>query len=134
MLVIADRTALATVEDITLRDLIQARIDALEADGDDAFALAVFVVMQPNDVLSTVEQQLGFALTANHWTDTPYGSPDYTPDFELIEDHGGYYELVYLLGDDGSGVELYVEKHADLHPTLGALCAAYAHQTLDNPD
>jgi hypothetical protein len=126
MRVIADRAAAEALTDPALRTLITQRIDALEAEGDDVSALATFIAIEPGDDLAATEQQLGFPLLANPWTGVRYGEPGFTPAFELAEDHGAWYELVYVLSDDGTGAEVFVANALGVDRQLLAMCAAYA--------
>jgi hypothetical protein len=126
MHVIADRAAAEALADPALRTLITQRLDALEADGDDVSALAVFIAIEPGDDLAAIEQQLGLPLLANRWTGLRFGEPGFTPSFEVAEDHGAWYELVYVLSDDGHGAEVFIPKAPGVDPQLLAMCAAYA--------
>jgi hypothetical protein len=126
MRVIADRATAEALLDPALRSLIAQRIDSLAVEGDDANALAVFIAIEPGDDLAAVDQQLGFPLLANRWTGLRFGEPGFTPSFELAEDHGAWYELVYVLSDDGHGAEVFIAKAPGVDPQLLAMCAAHA--------
>ena len=58
--------------------------------------------------------------------DARFGSPAFAPSWELLEEHPRFYEIVYILSDDGFGVEVFVPKRADVPQELLAMCAAYA--------
>jgi hypothetical protein len=126
MRVITDRAAAEALADSTLRSLVIQRLDALDAEGDDVSALATFIVIEPGDDLAATEQQMGFQLLTNRWTGQRYGEPGFTPAFEFAEDHGGWYELVFVFTDEGGGAEVFISKAPGVDPQLLAMCAAYA--------
>ena len=115
MLVLRDVKALFQVDDPRLRALLARRAEALlaEAGGDHELRdLVTFVVLGPGDSLEALGRQLGVPVL---------GSP-----FELVEEHAGCYELVFVLSDDGYGAEVFVPKDAGAPPELLAMCAHYA--------
>jgi hypothetical protein len=124
MLVLRDVKALFQADDPHLRRLLAARAQALleEYGGDYALRdLVTFVVLGPGDALESLDRQLGFE-TLTH-------------PVELVEDHGAYYELVFVVSDDGYGVELFVPK--DLHgidEELLAYCAQHAIPARESPE
>ena len=122
MLVISDPSALAQVTDPDARALIERR---LAEYGDDA-GLATFVVVEPGDPLGALDGQLGFSILANRLDGRRYGDPEFTPSFELAEDHGDFYEVVFVLADFGDGVLVFIPKGDGVDPRLLSLCAEYA--------
>ncbi len=104
----AIRGASAQVPEVA--PLLAKRIEELEQYAeDDLGSLVNVLVVQPKDALAEVEAELGFHIDQR------------TP--EIIESHPGWYELTYVLGDDGFGLVLYVPKSADIDPLLRELCA-----------
>lgn len=121
--------------DTDLKCLLRRRVDQLsEHDGYDLSQLAHFVVVQAGDCLCCVEAELGFSPLANFVDDARYNEPGFTPSFEWIEDHSGWFELVFVLSDDGFGVVLLVEESEGVDPELLALCREYSDkQSADTP-
>jgi hypothetical protein len=113
MLVLRDHASIAAVEDPDLRALIEKRIEPFaEFDDYELHELVSIVIVEPGDALSTLDLQLGFPILENR--------------FEMLVEHAGCYEIVFVLSDDGYGAEVFVKKHPDVDPQLLAMCAAYA--------
>ena len=122
MLVIRDPSSLSQLADPEVRSLIEQRMDEYGADAD----LATFVVVEPGDPLGALDGQLGFSILANRLDGRRYGDPEFTPSFELAEDHGDFYEVVFVLADFGDGVLVFIPKGDGVDPRLLSLCAEYA--------
>jgi len=112
-----------------LKCLLRRRVDQLgECEGCDLGDLARFVIVQAGDDLDAVEQAMGFSPLVNVVDGCRYGHSDFTPSWEWIEDHRGWFEAAYVLTDDGFGVVLMVEDAEGVEPALLALCREYADQ------
>lgn len=110
--------------------LLNLRITQLtRANGIDLADITHFLVIQPGDTMAAVEQEVGFTPLTNLSDGSSYGSADFTPSWEWIEDHGGCFELVYIVSDDGFAFVLIVEDRPGVDPALLALCRSYS-----NPD
>jgi len=122
MLVISDPSSLSRIADPEVRALIERRLEEYGSDAD----LATFVVVEPGDPLESLDAQLGFPVLSNRFDGARHGDPGFAPSFELAEDHGGLFELVFVLADFGDGVIVLVPKGGGADPRLLALCAEYA--------
>lgn len=113
MQVVRDPLSIAELRDPEVRGLIQQRVDALLRDfGDyELHELVTFVVVEPDDSLGAIDEQLGFSILS---------SP-----FELCEEHAGFYEMVFVLSDDGYGIEVFISKAVGVDPRLLAMCATH---------
>ena len=69
--------------------------------------------MARSDTVIELEAALGFSVRVNRFTGCRYGDADYLPSWEVIEAHSYWYEAVYVLGDDGFGIVIFVPKDAD---------------------
>ena len=69
--------------------------------------------MEQEDTLEKIDAQLGSSILSNRYSGIRFGQPDYVPSFELIDEHAGYYEMVFILSDDGFGVEVFIPKVAN---------------------
>lgn len=115
MLKIADMATLARAldspMDSVLRELLRQRWDQLLADtgGEyDLNDLAEFLVVEPHDAVTDIEAAAGYPLVTS-------------PAFEWVADHGGWYEAVTILSDDGFGIVLFVPDSEDVNRSLLAL-------------
>jgi len=116
--------ALTLPIDDQLKELLALRRDQL---GGEFAGHARFVVVQPRDPPSWLEEALGFSVFQNAGDGTWHGDPDYSPGFELIEDHGFAYELTFEFTTDFTHVVI-VENAPGVHRDLLEFCAAYASQ------
>jgi len=46
--------------------------------------------------------------------------------FDYAEDHGGYFELIVTVGNDGFAFVLFVRDRDGVDPELLSMCRAYA--------
>ena len=98
-----------------LRQLITGYVDRLsDGDGFELGNLVHFVVMHKDDTVVELEAALGFSVMTNRSNGCRYGDPDFLPSWEVIEVHHHWYEMVYVLADDGFGIVVLVDKHADV--------------------
>jgi len=110
--------------DDRLKELLALRSDQL---GGEFAGRARFVVFQPRDVPSWLEETLGWSVFQNAGDGTWHGDPDYSPGFEWIEDHGFCWELAFEFTTDFTHVVI-VENAPGVHRDLLEFCAAYASQ------
>ena len=88
--------------------------------------LGRYIVVQPGDTISDINQQLGFNILGNRWNGTRWGDPAFTPSWEIMESHPNYFELVFMQGDSGYGVTVLVGKAEGVDPELLAMCRRYS--------
>ncbi len=97
---------------------------------NDPEVLGYCLIVEPGDTLATINEQLGFSILANRWTGIEFGQPDFVPSFEILVEHAHCYEMVFIISDDGFGIEVFLPKNIDI-PELLAMCQQYA--TLEVP-
>lgn len=76
--------------------------------------------------MNALNEQIGFSIIANRFTGIRFDRPGFTPSFEFIEDVGCCYDMVFILSDDGFGIEVFVPKTDGIDPELIAMCIQYA--------
>lgn len=92
----------------------------------------LLIVVEAGDSAEELEAVSGIAILHDHFEDVPFGHPDFTPAFDLMEAHqddSGHtycYELHQDTGDDGAGTTLIVPAEEGIADSLLALCRAYA--------
>ncbi len=101
-----------------IKRLLAARADLID--------LATFVIPAPGDSMADIEAAAGIPIATNFIDGVRYGEPDFMPSFEWVMDHGGLYEIPYVLSDDGSGVVLIVPDCEGVDPVLLALARDHA--------
>ncbi len=104
----------AQIEDEELRVLIHSRIEEYSEYVQRFSDLVRFVVAGTGDRLRDLEGVLGFAVTTEQ--------PSVFRGCDAYEEHPGYFEMVYVLSDDGSGVIVFIEKSAGMAPEFLAIC------------
>lgn len=113
--------------DLELRKLLAAHVERLkEFDDYSLDQLVRFVVFEECDTVADLDAALGFPVMANRFDGCRYGEPGFSPSWEAIEEHMNWFEMVYVLSDDGFGVVVFVPKHAD--PELLQMLQQYSHQ------
>ncbi len=91
----------------------------------NADELGYFLIVEQGDSVAIINAQIGFDILSNRWTGIRYDQPDYTQSFECLDEHAGYYEMVFIISDDGFGIEVFIPKAIDI-PDLLAMCAKFA--------
>ena len=72
-----------------------------------------------------IEQEIGFSILTNLFDDISYPDPDFVPSCEALEDHGDFYEMLFILGDGDEAVEIFIPKHG-VDNELLAMCSQFA--------
>jgi hypothetical protein len=132
---IALRDSIAMREAIThslpspLGRIIEQRITTLaEYVEIELGELVHFIVVEPGDQLAELEAELGFSPLVNLVDGSHFGDPAFAPPFEWLQDHGGWFELVYILSDDGFGKVVFIPDDPGIEFDLHMLCLEYAHR------
>lgn len=115
--------ALDSPLDEGLRELLLLRQSQLNENDKLEFSeVAFFLIVEVEDDLGALEAQLGFSPLVNPMDDTRYGDPDFTPWWDWIEDHNGWFELVFVLTDDGFAHVVLIRDGEGLAHSLLSLC------------
>jgi len=124
MQVIRNLAEAAQVSSPAIRKLVEQRINDLGGEAFDTTELGYFLVVEPEDKSEAIESQLGFSIVANRFTQIRYDQEGFSPSFEFIEEFPECFDMVFVLSDDGNGVEVFIAKEAD--PDLIAMCVMFA--------
>jgi hypothetical protein len=128
VIIVRDVSAIHQIGNIEIRELVTQRMDDLGGDAFDTNALGYFLVVEPGDTLEALSAQLGFDFLCNRFTGIRYDQAGFTPSFEFVEEFTACYDMVFVLSDDGYGVEVFVQKANGVPPDLLAMCQRYAVQ------
>lgn len=105
----------ATIPDPVLSHLILQRIASIASDEPyDAKLHGIFVTIEVGDTVRDILEQTGLDLLARCC--------------EIAEQGSVYWSLLYILSDDGYGVELFVPKVEGIDQSLVAICQRSAAQ------
>lgn len=98
----------------TLKDCLEVHWDRLSDWKDyELSELAVFLIVQPGDTLEQAEAAFGQPLIR----DSKFCFLS-----ELIGQHGGWFEVTFILSDDGFGLILFVQVSPNTDLRLMAAC------------
>lgn len=115
------QTALATQAE--LARLITIHVEVLsEYHGYELSQLVQFVVMASGETSADLDTALGYPITADCNEE-----PEFVSSWETIDEYQYWFELVFVRGDDGEGIVVYVPKDAD--PELTDLLQQYTCNT-----
>ena len=125
MLKIQNLSQLNLITDPDILKLVKLRHDQL---GDELFD-SVFII-EAGDSISDIEEEIGFSILTNLFDDVRYPDPDFLPCFEVLEDHGGCYEMVFILSDADDAIEIFIPKQG-VDDELLAMCSQYAVSVIE---
>ena len=120
MLKIRNPSQLNTIIDTDILKLVTLRLAQLESN-----IPSPMIIVEPGDSLSDIEKEIGFPILTNLFDDISYPDPDFVPSCEALEDHGGCYEMLFILGDGEEAVEIFIPK-TGIDPSLLSMCAHFA--------
>lgn len=126
MQTIRDLAGTSQIRDPAIRQLVTHRINDLGGEAFDSAELGYFLVVESGDTLEALETQLGFSIVANRLTGIRYDQAGFTPSFELVEEFPSSYDMVFIISDDGFGVEVFVPKAEGVPPDLLVMCRTFA--------
>jgi hypothetical protein len=122
MLKIHNRSQLNTITDLDIHKLVILRLTQL-----DSIHPSPMIIMEPGDSLSSIEKELGFPILTNLFDDISYPDPDFIPFCEVLADHGGCYEMLFILGDGEEAIEIFIPK-TGVDASLLSMCADFSNQ------
>lgn len=118
--------ASAVLEGNEVHALLEAHVERLAEYADfDLTDLAMFAIVMPGDTLEGIEEELGRALIndAGVFIEPP----------EIIQRHTDWFELAFILSDDGFGLVLFVPINSATDARLMAATEmAFAEATADH--
>ena len=120
MLILKSPSSFDSITDLDILKLVKLRHDQL---GDEMFGSVI--IMEQGDTISDIEKEIGFSILTNLFDDVRSPDPDYVPCFEVLEDHGGCYEMVFIFGDADDAIEIFIPK-VGVDPLLLAMCSQFA--------
>ena len=120
MLILKSPSSFDSITDPDILKLVKLRHDQL---GDEMFDSVI--IIEVGDTVQDIEQEIGFSILTNLFDDVRYPDPDFVPFFEVLEDHGCCYEMVFILGDGDESIEIFIPKQG-VDNELLAMCSQYA--------
>ena len=120
MLIIQNLYQLALITDPYILKQVTLRLSQL-----DAIPTYPMIIIEAGDSLSDIEKELGFPILSNLFDDISYPDPDFIPFCEVLEDHGGCYEMLFIFGDGEEAIEIFIPK-SGIDPELLSMCADFS--------
>ena len=106
--------------DTNLLNLITLRLDQL-GDIDSPI-----YILETDDSITDIESQLGCPILTNLFNSLTYPDPDFVPSFEVLEDHGAFYEMVFIFSDGDDAILIFIPKTEGMDPKLLSMCSDYS--------
>ena len=127
MLILREPQFASRIADPGIRALVELRFAQIGQDEPYDYDLhGYMIVVEPGDTVQQLEQETSCAILHDLFDDTRYGHPDFTPSFEILEEHHGCFEMLFITNDDGFGITLFIPKAEGIDADLLAMCAKYA--------
>ena len=120
MLILKSPSSFDSITDPDILSLVKLRHVQL---GDELFGSVIIV--EAGDTVEDIENEIGFCILTNLFDDISYPDPDFVPSCEALEDHGDFYEMLFILGDGDEAVEIFIPKHG-VDNELLAMCSQFA--------
>ncbi len=112
------------VTDPQLKNLLSDRVRDWIVMG--VLAMTHLVLIEVGDTDESTIEELGFSPLINPLDGLRHGMEDFVLPFDYVEDHGGWFELISTVGNDGFAFALFVRDREGVDPELLAMCRAYA--------
>ena len=128
MIIVKTIASIQKISNTAVRKIVRERIYVLGGDAFNAAELGYFLVVESGDTIEAITAQIGFDILCNRFTGTRYDQTGFTPSFEFVEEFPACYDMVFILSDDGYGVEVFVQKTKGVQLDLLAMCQRYAVQ------
>jgi hypothetical protein len=120
MLILKSPSSFDSITDPDILKLVKLRHSQL---GDEMFGSVI--IIEAGDSLSDIEKEIGFCILTNLFDDVRYPDPDFMPSCEALEDHGTFYEMLFILSDGDEAIVIFIPKHG-VDNELLAMCSQYA--------
>ena len=85
-----------------------------------------FVLVEAGDSITEIEAKTGCQIMHDLSNKCQFDDSKFQPSFEWLVEHPSFYEAVFIISDDGFGVDLLIPKALGIDVELLAMCAEYA--------
>lgn len=127
MIILRNPSWANSIPDPEIRHLIKQRLAEICAgEAYDYDLHGYMIVVEPGDSVGALEAESSCPILHNFFSDASFGDPGYAPSFEALEEHAGCYEMVFILNDEGFGIDIFIPKTGGIDADLLAMCALYA--------
>lgn len=103
MIILRNPSAISSISDPGIRRLAEHRFTEICAgEAYDYDLHGYMIVVEAGDSVDALEKESSCPILRNLFDDVGFGSLDFAPSFEVLEEHAGCYEMVFILNDEGS--------------------------------
>ena len=120
MLILKSPSSFDSITDHDILRLVKLRHGQL---GDEMFCSVIIV--EAGDTVEDIEKEIGFSILTNLFDDVRFPDPDFMPSCEALEDHGNFYEILFLFSDGDDAIEIFIPK-VGVDPLLLSMCSQFA--------
>ena len=110
--------------DPQLQNLLADRVQDWTALG--LLGLTHLVLVEVGDTEESIVDVIGSSPLINSLDGKRFGAAEFVLPFDILSDHGGYFELVMTIGNDGYARVIFVHNREGVDTELLAMCRAYA--------
>lgn len=96
--------------DPQLENLLQDRVQDWTALG--LLDFTYLVIIEVGDTDESIIEEVGFSPLVNPLDGKRFGMGGFVLPFDYVEDHGGWFELIVTVGNDGFAFVLFVRDRA----------------------
>jgi hypothetical protein len=136
MIIVTDLSDLPRITNPAIRELVALRLQQLHSADDLDSDSVEFFVVETVDAVAAIEQAAGFPILTS-LDDLSFEHPDFTPPFEIIEEHHyeqcRFYELYFVASDSGAGTAIFVPDEEGLDTDLLSMCRSFATPAVSTP-
>ena len=112
------------VTDPQLKNLLCDRVRDWTVLG--LLAMTHLVLVEVGDTDTSLIEELAFSPLVNPLDGKRHGMEGFVLPFDYLEDHGGWFELIVTVGNDGFAFVLFVRDREGVDPELLSMCRAHA--------
>lgn len=117
----------SSITDPDIRSLVEQRFaEILDGEPYNYDQHGYMIVVEPGDSVDAIEKESSLNIVHDLWNESHFGDPDFAPAWEALEEHASCFEMVFVLSDDGFGINIFIPKTVGIDIELLSLCARYA--------
>lgn len=130
MINIKDPSQVSTIPDPAIRSFVQKRFidicDGLAGEPFDPDLHGYLIVVEPGDTVAALEKESRCRILYNIFDDTHFGSPNFTPACEFLDEYEFCFDMLFILSDSGYGINFFIPKQEGIDAELLAMCSMYS--------
>ena len=126
MLHLYDRATMAHALTLDLEPRLHALLsERIAALSDDLIDYTEYLVVEPGDTEADIIRHVGFSPLIEPIDGIRFGQPGFQPHWDLLVDHGGWFELIETFGSAFAYV-LLIRNEEGIETGIRQLCRHYA--------